>query len=136
MAVRTGAEFIENLRTAPRDVQVHGERLRSGIADHPAFRSLVRSYARLYDLQHEPALRDIMTYPSPTSGEPVGVSFLMPQTREDLEKRSRMIKVWADHSFGMLGRTADYLNAAVMAMAGAADWFAAADRRFGADIRK
>ncbi|MFS8569665.1 MAG: 4-hydroxyphenylacetate 3-monooxygenase, oxygenase component [Thermaerobacter sp.] len=136
MAVRTGAEFIENLRTAPRDVQVHGERLRSGIADHPAFRSLVRSYARLYDLQHEPALRDIMTYPSPTSGEPVGVSFLMPQTREDLDKRSRMIKVWADHSFGMLGRTADYLNAAVMAMAGAADWFAAADRRFGENIRK
>lgn len=135
MPARTGREFIEALRTGARDVQIHGERLQGGVADHPAFRNLVRSYARLYDLQHEPALRDIMTYPSPSSGERVGMSFLMPKTREDIQKRSRMIKVWADQGCGMLGRTADYLNAAVMAMAGAAEWFAAADRRFAGNIR-
>src|SRR5690606_34102690 len=96
MPARTGAEFLEALRASARDVQIHGERLRGGVADHPAFRSVVRSYARLYDLQHEPALRDIMTYPSPSSGERVGMSFLMPRTREDIERRSRMIKIWAD----------------------------------------
>ena len=35
----------------------------------------------------------------------------------------------------MLGRTGDYLNAAIMAMAGASEWFAQADPAFGANIR-
>ena len=50
------------------------------MADHPAFRNVVRSYAELYDMQHDPAYRDVLTYPSPTSGEPVATSFLVPKT--------------------------------------------------------
>ena len=49
------------------------------MADHPAFRNVVRSYAELYDMQHDPAFRDILTYPSPATGEPVATSFLFSQ---------------------------------------------------------
>jgi len=34
-----------------------------------------------------------------------------------------MIKTWADYSGGMLGRTGDYLNSSIMAMAAAKDFF-------------
>lgn len=85
---------------------------------------MVRTYAELYDLQHSDEHKDVLTYASPTSGEPVGTSFLTPRTPDDLVKRRKSFKVWADHSNGMLGRTGDYMNSSLMALASAADWFA------------
>ncbi len=106
------------------------------MAGHPAFRNVVRSYAELYDMQHDPAYRDVLTYPSPTSGEPVATSFLVPRTPQDLVKRRKAFKVWADHSLGMLGRTGDYLNSALMALASAERWFSQAGPGFGENIRR
>ena len=45
-----------------------------------------------------------------------------------------MMAAWADFSGGMLGRTPDYLNASLAAMAAARDFFAASDPRFGDNI--
>ena len=100
-------------------MEIQGETLRGGIADHPAFANVVRTYAALFDLQHAPESRNILTYPSPTTGDPVATSFLIPRTREDLDKRGQACKLTADASFGMLGRTGDYLNSALMALASA-----------------
>jgi 4-hydroxyphenylacetate 3-monooxygenase len=121
MGARTGSEYLERLAASSATVFVHGERLEGGIPEHPAFRNLVRTYAELYDLQH--AEPDVMTYASPTSGERVGMSFLVPRTHEDLARRRAMFRRWADRSLGTLGRTGDYLNSAIMAMSEAAEWF-------------
>ena len=96
---------------------------------------MIRSFAALYDLQHDPELQDVMTYESPTTGDRVGMSFLQPASAADLTRRRQMMRVWAEWSNGMLGRTGDYLNVALMAMAGAADWFAQDDPRLGDNIR-
>src|SRR6266699_2067380 len=80
MAARSGSEFLERLSAARVHVEVQGETLTGGVADHPAFRNVVRSYAELYDMQHDPAYRDILTYPSPMTGEPVATAFLVPRT--------------------------------------------------------
>src|SRR6185437_1455143 len=45
-------------------------------------------------------------------------------------------KLWADRSFGMLGRTGDYLNSALMALASAHDWFGQAGAQYGENIRR
>ena len=117
MAARSGSDFLERLSAARVHVEIQGETLTGGVAEHPAFRKVVRSYAELYDMQHDPAYRDILTYPSPTSGDPVATSFLPPRTPADLSKRRQAFKAWADRSLGMLGRTGDYLNSALMALA-------------------
>ncbi|HEY6310241.1 MAG TPA: 4-hydroxyphenylacetate 3-monooxygenase, oxygenase component [Streptosporangiaceae bacterium] len=124
MAARSGRQFLERLAAARVHVEIQGETVTSGISDHPAFRNVINSYAELYDMQHDPAYRDVLTYPSPITGEPVATSFLTPKTPEDLAKRRQAAKIWADRSLGMLGRTGDYLNSARMALATAADWFA------------
>lgn len=62
----------------------------------------------------------MMTYPSPASGQPVSISYLQPKTKEDLAKRRNMIQEWAKTSAGMLGRSPDYLNTIVMALASSA----------------
>src|SRR5437773_2674757 len=132
MAARNGSEFLGRLAAARVHVEIQGETLTGDVAGHPAFRNVVRSFAGLYDMQHDPAYRDILTYPSPATGDPVATSFLQPRTPEDLVKRRHAFKLWADRSFGMLGRTGDYLNSALMALAAAQDWFGPA---FGENIR-
>jgi 4-hydroxyphenylacetate 3-monooxygenase len=136
MPARSGKDFLARLSAFRPTVYVQGETLTGDIGVHPAFRNVVRSYAELFDLQHDPAYKDILTYPSPTSGEPVATSFMTPLTQADLAKRRTAAKVWADHSNGMLGRTGDYLNSSLMALASAADWFAQSDPAFGENIRR
>ncbi|HXF83045.1 MAG TPA: 4-hydroxyphenylacetate 3-monooxygenase, oxygenase component [bacterium] len=134
MPARTGEQFIAGLRAQPRDLWIGGQRVDDPVT-HPAFRNVLRSLAALYDLQHDPTRRDEMTYVSPTSGERVGLSFLIPHTREDLTRVRRMMKIWADYSGGMMGRTPDYLNRALMAFAAAADYCGENDPRFAQHLR-
>jgi 4-hydroxyphenylacetate 3-monooxygenase len=134
MGARTGKDYLERLDASRPEVMVHGERVSAGISAHPAFRNLAASYARLYDMQHDPALRDVMTYESPTSGDRVGTSFLVPRVAGDLERRRAMMSTWARYSNGMLGRTGDYLNSALMALSQAGAWFAQADPAFAGNI--
>jgi len=81
MAARSGSEFLGRLAAARVHVEIQGETLTGGVAGHPAFRNVVRSFAELYDMQHDPAYRDILTYPSPATGEPVATSFHRPTAR-------------------------------------------------------
>lgn len=135
MPARTGSEFIQGLQDQPRELWIGGERV-TDVVTHPAFRNIVRSVAALYDMQHDPALREEMTYISPTNGQRVGLSFLTPRTRDDLARVRRMMKPWADYSGGMMGRSPDYLNRAVMAFATAADYCGEDDPRFAENIRR
>ncbi|MBI4279024.1 MAG: 4-hydroxyphenylacetate 3-monooxygenase, oxygenase component [Armatimonadetes bacterium] len=135
MAARTGVQFLEGLRRRPRDLWIDGQRVADPV-DHPAFRNIVRSIAALFDMQHEPALRDEMTYASPSSGERVGLSFLVPRTRDDLVRTRKMMKRWADYSGGFMGRTPDYLNRALVGYASAAEYCGENDPRFGENIQR
>jgi 4-hydroxyphenylacetate 3-monooxygenase len=123
MPARTGKQYITGLKERPREVWIDGERVQD-VTTHPALRNGVRSVAALYDMQHDPALREEMTYTSPTTGQPVGLSFLVPQSIADLERRRAMMARWAWASCGMMGRSPDFLNVLFTAWAGAADYFA------------
>ena len=123
MPARTGQEYINGLKERPREVWIDGERVKD-VTTHPALHNGVKSVAALYDMQHDPELREEMTYASPTTGQPVGLSFLVPQNIEDLERRRNMMARWAWASCGMMGRSPDFLNVIFTAWAGAADYFA------------
>jgi 4-hydroxyphenylacetate 3-monooxygenase len=123
MPARTGQQYITGLQEHPREVWIDGERVQD-VTTHPALRNGVRSVAALYDMQHDPALREEMTYASPPTGQPVGLSFLVPQSIADLERRRHMMARWAWASCGMMGRSPDFLNVLFTAWAGAADYFA------------
>ena len=123
MPARTGQEYINGLKEHPREVWIDGERVED-VTTHPALRNGVKSVAALYDMQHDPELREEMTYASPTTGDSVGLSFMIPQTVEDLERRRNMMTRWAWASCGMMGRSPDFLNVIFAAWAGASDFFA------------
>ena len=77
MPARTGAAYIAGLKERPPDLYMRGERVKD-VTAHPGLRNGVQTLAHLYDMQHDPALRDQMTYVSPTTGDRVGLSFIAP----------------------------------------------------------
>ena len=133
MPARSGAQYLEGLRRRPPELWINGQRV-TDPTEHPSFRHIARSIAALYDLQHDPVLRDELTYISPTTGERVGLSFLIPRSVDDLVRVRRMMKRWADFSGGFLGRSPDYLNRALAGYASARDYCAQNDPRFGDNI--
>src|SRR5712672_654004 len=76
MGIRTGTQLLQSLRDERR-LFIDGERVEDVTTD-PRFAGAAQSLAELYDMQHDPALIERMTFLSPTSGERVGLSFIEP----------------------------------------------------------
>jgi 4-hydroxyphenylacetate 3-monooxygenase len=135
MAARTGAEYIKGLQAQECEVWLRGERVKD-VTTHPGLANGVRAVASLYDLQHDPKLKDEMTFVSPTSGDRLGLSFIIPRTRQELERRGAMMLRWARTTCGMMGRSPDFMNVTFAAWAAAARYFARGRPEFGENIRR
>ena len=133
MAARTGQQFIDGLKAQPREVYIEGELVRD-VTEHRAFRNIIASLAHLYDMQHDSALRDDLTYLVPETGARAGTPFMTPRSHDDLRQRGRAMRAWAEYSHGMMGRTPDYLSSSLMAFAAARDYFGRADPRFADNV--
>jgi anthranilate 3-monooxygenase (FAD) / 4-hydroxyphenylacetate 3-monooxygenase len=135
MGIRTGASYLEGLRNSPRDVWIQGQKV-DNVVSHPAFAKPAAHIAKLYDMQHDPKHHDTLTYISPTSGERVGTAFMMSHSHADLVKRHKAFQLWAESSFGLLGRSPDFLNTTVMAFAESPGVFQEMGPRFADNIRR
>lgn len=122
MAARTGAEYLERIKERTPEVWVGRETI-DDVTAHPATRGASHQLAALFDLQHDPKLSDDMLFASPSTDDPVGVQYLVPRSREDLARRRRMHKVWADATLGLMGRTTDFIGAMLTAWYINADFF-------------
>ena len=120
MPAITGAQYLDRINKLKPNVWIDGKQVTGNISEHPAFKGVMESQAHLYDLQHDEKLKDLMTYASPTTGERVGLSFLMPKTKEDLAKKREMVQKWARENNGMMGRSPDYMNTTLMTLAASA----------------
>lgn len=120
MATTNGNNFIERLNKMENEVWFDGEKIKGNISEHFAFKGILKTKASLYDLQHDPQLKKEMTFFLPDHEEPIGISYLQPKTKEDLKKRRKMMEYWARNTFGMMGRSPDYMNTVVMSFASSA----------------
>src|SRR5262244_1664842 len=130
MPARSGQAYVESLRKNAPCVYLGGRRI-ADVTAEPLFQEPIRAIAEQYDMQLDPAYRDVMTYPSPTTGEPVSSSFLVPYSREELVRKRKHFKLRTDHNFGFMGRAPDFMNQFVTGWHLMADRFARAGARFG-----
>ena len=135
MPARNGRQYLDGLRAQERHVYMGGERVRD-VTTHPGLASGARAIASLYDLQCDPVRKGAMTYASPTTGAPVGLSFIQPRTQDDLVRRREMMLAWARATCGMMGRSPDFMNVTFAAWGAAADYFAQGRPEFGANMRR
>ena len=132
MAVRTGAQFLEGIRDG-REIWLEGERVED-VTTHPKLERMARTLASVYDLQHDAELHDQMTFKSPSSGDPVALSYIIPGAQDDLMRRRKALETVANASYGMLGRTPDYVNIQVTAARQMAEAYGENDTRFSNNI--
>jgi 4-hydroxyphenylacetate 3-monooxygenase len=133
MPIRTGKQFLEGLRD-DRQIFMDGERIKD-VTNDRRLAGAAQSLAELFDMQHDPALHAQMTFASPSSGQPVGLSFIEPRSVDDLIRRRVMVKTWMDATCGMFGRSPDFLNVMLTGLAAAAPEFGRQDQRFAGNIR-
>ncbi|HTI80259.1 MAG TPA: 4-hydroxyphenylacetate 3-hydroxylase N-terminal domain-containing protein [Acetobacteraceae bacterium] len=105
--LRTGEQYLTSIRNDGREVVYDGEIVRD-VTAHPAFQGAARSYARLWDIAADPLNRDLMTFPSPRTGNPVLRCYQIPKELDDLRLKRRMTLRWAEETFGLMGRTVDF----------------------------
>lgn len=135
MPAINGTDYIHRINQLRPKVWIDGKPVEGKISEHPAFKGVMKSQAALYDLQFSEESIP-MTYTSPLTSEPVGMSYLQPKTRDDLIKRRKMIQNWAKSSNGMMGRSPDYMNTVLMALACSADLLRGQQNCFPENVTK
>ena len=131
MGARSGNNYLSALRRLKAEVWVGAAR----VADptiNPTLVHRARMIASLYDLQMEHP--GALTYRL-EDGDRVGISFIQPSGRAELQARGAMFRRWAEYSGGLLIDTPDGCNAGLAAMAKAKDFFATSGSRFGSNVQ-
>ena len=123
MAVRNGQQFIAGLRDG-REVWYDGKRV-ADVTVFPELQAAITSIAELYDLQHDPAHREVLVTEVPELGL-VGRAFEIPRTLDHLRLKREAYITYARANCGMVGRSPDFLNVMLAALAAKRSFFAAA----------
>jgi len=135
MPARTGAQYLAGLREQNREIWFRGERVKD-VTTHPGLARGAQAIASLYDQQSEAKIREEMVFTSPKTGDKLGLSFLIPRTKDDLIRRRVQMLNWARTTCGMMGRSPDFMNVTFSAWAGAADYFGASKKEYGENMRR
>ena len=106
--IRNGQGYIKGLQAqAKKNVWIAGRKVDDVVAD-PHFKRPVATIAELFDLQC--STRHGVKMSGGSGNEAYGLSFLIPRSTEDIVDRRNAMAVWANATFGMVGRSPDYCN--------------------------
>jgi 4-hydroxyphenylacetate 3-monooxygenase len=111
--LKSGEDHLESLRDG-RTIYIGSEKI-SDVTTHPAFRNTAQTVAMLYDIKADPANRAVAAFEE--DGELYSTYFLKPRTRDDLARRTKAHKFWADASYGLFGRSGDHMAGWITALA-------------------
>ena len=101
--IRTGDEYRDSIRDN-REVFMNGERVKD-VTAHSMFKPLIDIRARMYDMAHDPATRDIMTV---TQGADVNaIGSALPYTQEDWWAKRRATDFLMEDIGGVVTRVGD-----------------------------
>src|SRR5450432_276279 len=131
--IRTGNEYRESIRDG-REVWIDGERV-SDVTTHPAFRPIVDVRARIYDLAHERATQERMSYLDSETGERCPVGSKLPLTKADWHAKRLAVDTVLDDVGGIVTRVGDETVGEMWSLYDGQDVLNEIDPRFSAHIR-
>ena len=130
--IKTGAQFLASLRDG-RELWFKGKRIED-ITAFPAFQGVCGTLAGLYDMQHQSATQDAMTFLT-DDGMRASASYLLPTTREQLAHRRRNHEIWGRETFGMMGRNPDFCGGIMVGLADLAPALGKLNPAFAANVK-
>jgi 4-hydroxyphenylacetate 3-monooxygenase len=132
--IRTGEEYRESIRDG-REVWIDGERV-DDVTTHPAFRPIVDVRARIFDLAHEAATRDVMSYVDEGSGERCPTGSRLPLTRADWHAKRLAVDTVLDDVGGIVTRVGDETVGEMWSLYDGQDVLDEIDPSFSENIRR
>lgn len=132
--IRTGDEYRASIRDG-REVYIDGERV-DDVTAHPAFKPIVDARARIYDMAHDSATQDVMSYVDPGTGERNAVALKPPVAQDDWHAKRRSVDAVLDELGGIVIRVGDETVGEMWSLADGEDVLNEVDPRFADNIRR
>lgn len=132
--IRTGEEYRSSIRDG-REVWIGGEKV-DDVTTHPAFKPLVDIRARIYDMAHEPAYQERMTYLHLATGERNAIGPKPPRTREDWWCKRQAVETVLDEIGGVVTRVGDETVGEMWSLYDGQDLLNEVDPSFAENIRR
>ena len=132
--IRTGEEYRESLKD-DREVWMNGERVKD-VTTHPMFKPLVDVRARIYDMQHDPDTRDVMTYQDDGANEPCAVGLKLPYTQDDWAAKRKSVDAVMWDIGGVVTRVGDETIGEMWSLWDGKDVLNEVDPRFAKNIER
>ena len=101
--IRTGNEYKDSIR-GNREVYMDGQRV-NDVTTHPMFKPLIDIRARIYDMAHEPATKNVMTVED--QGEVNAIGNALPFTQDDWWAKRRATDAVLEDVGGVVTRVGD-----------------------------
>ena len=114
VAMRRGEQYLASLRDG-RAVFLDGARV-DDVTKHPAFAPPIRRIAATWDLAAAADVQATTTFADPATGRRHSAMWLVPRSADDLAARRRVHRLWAEPSFGLMGRTPDHVACVLSAL--------------------
>jgi 4-hydroxyphenylacetate 3-monooxygenase len=130
--IRTGRQYLDSIRDG-REVYIDGKRVED-VTTHPSFKPLVDIRARIYDMQHEAATREILSYEE--SGERNAIANKLPRKQQDWWDKRRATDTVLESIGGIVTRVGDETVGEMWSLFDGQDVLNEVDERFSANIRR
>ncbi|MBD1559761.1 4-hydroxyphenylacetate 3-monooxygenase [Vibrio sp. S9_S30] len=105
--------YIGRITSDSREIYVNGE-LIDDVSKEPTFIGAIEMIKSYYNAQEEH--QDVHTFID-EHGNRCAMSLMFPKTLDDLKRKRECYKSISELSYGMLGRTPDFINSAIVALA-------------------
>jgi 4-hydroxyphenylacetate 3-monooxygenase len=101
--IRTGEQYKDSIRDG-REIHINGEKVKD-VTTHPQFKPLVDIRAKIYDMQHDAATRDVMTVVQ--DGEVNAIGNALPYSQDDWWAKRRATDTVLETVGGVVTRVGD-----------------------------
>lgn len=101
--IRTGEQYKDSIRDG-REIHINGEKVKD-VTTHPQFKPLVDIRAKIYDMQHDAATRDVMTVVQ--DGEVNAIGNALPYSQDDWWAKRRATDTVLETAGGVVTRVGD-----------------------------
>nr|WP_217368470.1 4-hydroxyphenylacetate 3-hydroxylase N-terminal domain-containing protein [Brevibacillus sp. HB1.4B] len=109
VGIRTGDQYIRGLKSRQPEIWLQGRKV-TKVCEEAVFRQPIHEIAKLYDMQHDEKYQAKITHICQETGERVNNAFLVAKTPEELQAKRAIYEAYAEATFGLMGRTPDFLN--------------------------
>jgi 4-hydroxyphenylacetate 3-monooxygenase len=130
--IRTGEQYRDSIRDG-REIWIAGERVKD-VTRHPMFKPIIDIRARIYDMQHDAATCEIMTYEN--HGERFAIGNKLPRVQDDWHAKRKAVDVVMQEARGIVTRVGDETVGEMWSLWDGKDILSEIDPRFSHNIER